>query len=329
MTYHGNRFFPLRPLVGLLLATQAVISVSVNAQGFESLMGMLPELPSFSDSIGKGAIRSDTLEQLETAASSKPLSGPVASPSCTATPTLTDFFAIRPNAQVGPRVTLEMLRQRGPKLTDLWNILRSTQMGSAILRKFEPKYGYEFRVIFAPIPKKGESLAAALYRPADKTILIQPDREAGEIAFVLLHEMVHALDGDYRRALDREKELRAVFTSHLEQSVYLKSKAHLKPVKNAPKREPYPLALLAQEYELLRQFRDMRVYRAERFAYDASYEAWKELSSLYPEYYSGRGLSGSPVHYTDEWLAKILKIRPAYLQKYAKGECRPLQSLKN
>jgi hypothetical protein len=222
-----------------------------------------------------------------------------------------------------------MLKQRGPKLTDLWNILRSTQMGSAILRKFEPKYGYEFRVVFAPIPKKGEALAAALYRPADKTILIQPDREAGEIAFVLLHEMVHALDGDYRRALDREKELRAIFTSHLEQSVYLKSKAHLNPVKNAPKREPYPLARLAQEYELLRQFRDMRVYRAERFAYDASYEAWKELSSLYPEYYSGRGLAGSPVHYSDEWLAKILKIRPAYLQKYAKGECRPLQSLEN
>ncbi len=326
MTYHGNYF---RLFLGWFLATQTALSFQATAQGFESLVGMLPELPSFSDSIGKSAIRSDTLEQLETAAAAKPLTGPVASPSCTTTPTLTDFFAIRPNAEIGPRVSLEMLKQRGPKLTDLWNILRSTQMGSAILRKFEPKYGYEFRVVFAPIPKKGEALAAALYRPADKTILIQPEREAGEIAFVLLHEMVHALDGDYRRALDREKELRAVFTSHLEQSVHLKSKAHLKPVKNAPKREPYPLARLAEEYELLRQFRDMRVYRAERFAYDASYEAWKELSSLYPEYYSGRGLAGSPVHYTDEWLAKILKIRPSYLQKYAKGECRPLQSLEN
>jgi GTP cyclohydrolase III len=75
------------------------------------------------------------------------------------------------------------------------------------------------------MPKKGDapSHAAAIYRPADKTILIQPEREAGEIAFVLLHEMVHALDGDLAAAVGDAERARSSFKQAVEMLERLRS----------------------------------------------------------------------------------------------------------
>lgn len=307
----------------------ALMPVSIRAQGFESLSGLIPEMPSFSEGIGRGTMREQTLEQLERQTRATGFAGAVVSPSCTASPTITDFFDADPQGRVasGPPVDLKLLEKKDPTLTELWSILRSTGMGSAILKKFEPKYGYEVRVVFSDLKDEGKRNSAALFRPAEKTIAIQRNRQAGEIAFVLLHEMVHSLDGDYRRALDKEKELRDGFMARMDQLIQVKSK---KPAITPKARSPKPPAAiedLAKQYEILRQFRDLRVYRAERFAYDASYEAWTELSRLYPSYYQGRGLAGQPVRYSDEWLTKILRIRPVYVEKFKKGECRTVQTL--
>jgi hypothetical protein len=323
----------------LVLALGWVLSPVLFAQGFESLAQWIAETPAFSEDIGAGALRADMLQELEMKTRSQPLLGPVASPSCTAMPTITDFFEV-PAMGLAPAVATApasapvepaLLKKVKPSLAELWTILRSTHIGSAILKKFEPKYGYEVRVVFSDLkanPKRGTT-SAALYRPADQTIVIQHDRQAGQIAFVLLHEMVHALDGDYRRALEREKQMRKTFISGLDLRVQRDQKP---PTASGPAyRKPATVSLeqLAKQYELLRQFRDMRVYRAERFAYDASYQAWVELSTLYPEYYQGRGLSGQPQRYTDQWLGKILKIRGTYLDKYRKGECRAVQNFDN
>lgn len=331
MNPHPVRRLPF--LAAALYAASSTLTFPARAfsQGFESLAGMIPMVPTLSEEVGNDAVREQALERLEKLSRTQTMEATVASPSCTAQPTITDFFGVDPEAKKpasGP-VDVTLLAKRNPSIQELWSILRSTGIGSAILKKFEPKYGYEVRIVFSDIPESSNTAAraAAQYRPADKTIVIERQREAGAIAFVLLHEMVHALDGDYRRALDKEKQLREGFQQLLDHNIIATTKLPAKTPKARSPKPPPALEELAQQYEVLRQFRDMRVYRAERFAYDASYEAWTELSKLYPAYYQGRGLAGQPVHYSDEWLVKILRIRPKYLEKYRQGACRTVHAL--
>ncbi len=222
---------------------------------------------------------------------------------------------------------------------DVFRVIRATTLGRAILKKFLPKYGTEIKVEMsdaATIRNESQSSALAFYDPTRRLIRIEKNVEVGMVAFVLLHEIVHSLDGDYGNAIQKQATVEGAFEKEMERVTGLANAKHPKyPDRLAKSDLPSEdLQRLVRMKRAMDQMHDIQIFRAERFAYDASYDIWKQLGQIFPKYYKGSqgrevagkvriNLKGSPVFYDDAHIVSINGLNPAYIQKYKDGKCRP------
>ncbi len=221
---------------------------------------------------------------------------------------------------------------------DAFRAIRATVLGRAILKKFMPKYGTEIKVEMTDpraIKEDSRSSALAFYDPLRKLIRIEKDAEIGMVAFVLLHEIVHSLDRDYGNAVAKHMKLYETFYAEVDRvSGLAATRFRKRPDQLAQSDfQPEELARLARLKLAMEQIQDIQIFRAERFAYDASYDVWKQLSDLFPGYYkkkpsravAGEGfdLKGPPVFYSDDDVVRINNLNPTYIRKFREGKCTP------
>lgn len=222
---------------------------------------------------------------------------------------------------------------------DVFKAIRATVLGRAILKKFLPKYGTEIKVEMtdsSTIREESKSSALAYYDPLRRLIRIEKDVEIGMVAFVLLHEIVHALDRDYGSAVTKHARIHDAFDAEVDRVASLAATRYRKRPDQLAQSDfnPDELERLARLKLAMDQIQDIQIFRAERFAYDASFDVWKQLATLYPDYYKPKGtrevagapmlnLKGPPVFYSDEDVVRINNLNPAYIRKFREGKCIP------
>lgn len=220
---------------------------------------------------------------------------------------------------------------------DAFKAIRSTSLGKAILKRFFPKYGTEIKLeMSAPSAIRAESQSSALafYDPSRRLIRIEREAEVGTVAFVLLHEIIHALDRDYDSALKKQTQLREAFDEEVGRVAGETASRYRKPRGQLAQSDflPAELTRLARLRLALDQMQDIQVFRAERYAYDASFDVWKELAERFPDYYKAKqgrelagriNLKGEPIFYDDDHIVRINNLNPVYVRKYKEGKCLP------
>jgi hypothetical protein len=222
---------------------------------------------------------------------------------------------------------------------DVFKAIRATGLGRAILKKFLPKYGTEIKVEMSDnrtIRSESESSALAFYDPVRRLIRIEKDVEIGMVSFVLLHEIIHALDRDYGLAIQKQGKVREAFDLEVERVAGLAATKYRKRPDQLAQSDipPEDLDRLGRLKLAMDQMQDIQIFRAERFAYDASYDVWKQLAQLYPDYYKGKSgrdvagearinLKGDPVFYDDDHIVRINNLNPVFIRKYKEGKCLP------
>ncbi len=260
----------------------------------------------------------------------RPPTEPVVAATCVIAPTSSDFVDfIAADKPVAPGARVASLRLRKPAATlkDVFHLLRQTRTGRAVLAKFDPKFGFEVKIEqqFDKFEHAVAKRAAALFDIDKRTIYINRQEEVGNLAPILLHEIVHSLDKDYRRAVEKEKELWGEFDRDLENLLRAVASRRNKPVESLGDDDFLPAELndIVRMKLAMEQFRDVRIYRAERVAYDLYFETLKELAAQYPEYYlsPGRKLA-SLKPFSDRDLTRVEGLSPVTIQKYQKGLCK-------
>lgn len=229
------------------------------------------------------------------------------------------------------------LNQPAESVSELFKLLRTTRLGRAILDKFMPLYGYQVKISFSD--KNLTTLA--YYDPTQKAIFLKPDTEVGSLAPVLIHEMIHALDVDFHNGIAKIQGAQNTLEQQLKITVQRTATRMGKQPYQLIQNDFYPsdLQYLAKIQTTIEQMNAVQVFRAERFAYDASFDIWKELAQLFPSYYnpqaeSVRGLSqirhkelkGSPKYYTDEHIIESNYLNALYVKKYLSGRCTAFQA---
>ena len=143
---------------------------------------------------------------------SRPPAEPVVASTCVRVPTISDFVA---NDAAGPAALAPLplaesvLSKKASQFKEVFDLLRQTPTGRKVLAKFDPKFGFEVKVEqYSPTTLAvGAKKAAALFDLDKRTIYIDRREKVGTVAPILLHEMIHSLDKDYLRAVEREKTL--------------------------------------------------------------------------------------------------------------------------
>lgn len=230
------------------------------------------------------------------------------------TPRKTDGQPVVPPASMGQLPT---------GMAQLFKVIQGTVLGRAVLKKFMPKYGFDVKVTFedsTKIRQAARSSTLAYFNPLTREIRVYKSGELGKTAFVLLHEIIHALDSDYRRAVDKQQRLRAQFERELGQLVRSTSTRLGKPKDNLLQVDfpPAELQRLAWMKNVIEEMDMIQIFRAERFAYDASYDVWKELSRIYPAFYR----RFPPTYHTDEKIVALNGLDGSVIDRYKKGNCK-------
>lgn len=237
-------------------------------------------------------------------------------PSCVKAATLTDFIGVAGAPPLETETLASLLGEPAQSIHSLFKILETSPTASRILAKFRPKFGFEVKVShFSENDRKLASTPnpAALYDPETRTIYIDKTRKNGDVAFVFLHEMVHSMDQDLEKALEKERQLRETFRAEFAQMVGEFPEIRYDYELPKARRDS-----ISKRYAEMLEYRDIRLYRAERFAYDASFAVWKELAKRFPTYYDQHN---QPSEHTDDTLIKILRLHPETVRNYSTGRC--------
>lgn len=282
-----------------------------------------------------------TRKFIENASRSRPLTTAdwVAASTCRRTLVLSEFLD---EAELKlPDPTPEPFTLSGPVTVplDAFRAIRATTLGRAILKKFMPKYGTDIRVEMSDpqvIREESQSTALAFYDPLRKLIRIERNAEIGTVAFVLLHEMIHALDQDYGMAIRKQAQLKETYEAEVDRVAGLAATKYRKRPDQLSQSDipPEDIIRLARLKQAMDQMQDIQIFRAERYAYDASYDVWKQLAQIFPDYYRnppGRDLAGQnrinlkgePVFYDDDHIVRINNLNPVFIRKYKEGKCKP------
>ncbi len=263
------------------------------------------------------------------------LKSPVVAVSCSSPPALKIYLDSGP-LKAEPAVKEALLHERAENLVDVIKVIRSTPTGNQLLNRFMPKYGYTFSIqqITPEVQSKLRSQKpVALYQPSQKALYFDKSQPIGRVAFILLHEIVHCLDNDANHAYQKIMVQHEAFHKLAEKTVLhtarrlRKNKKELA-INDFNEKDLTPLLTLKRTIDQMTQ---VRSFRTERLAYDASYQVWKELAALYPGYYSketgGRGVSAlSPIAVSDSHLVSLMRFNPATIERYQAGRCRLPQS---
>lgn len=259
---------------------------------------------------------------------------PVYAPSCILTPTASDFFdladirgarGLASKSKVAP-----LLDRPAVRLNDVFEVIRATKWGSAVLKKFLPRFGFEIKIEHFTDSMKNDEWqrgrrAAALFDVDSRTIFVNRSEKIGTVAPILLHEIVHSLDKDFARAVEYERRLWQELDRDVNQLVRTAAERSGKTIAELlpPDFRPEEIELLAQKKTLVDQFRDVRVYRAERVAYDLYHNVYSELVELFPAFYRPPGKPSRPASpYTDEDLVRIERLSVDTIVRYQNGLCR-------
>lgn len=260
----------------------------------------------------------------------RPAAEPVVAATCVRSPTgsnFVDLVAADKPVSPTPAVPPATLFAPSKQLKEVFALLRKTRTGRAVLAKFDPKFGFEVKVEqYRDEMKRAEKRrAAALYDLEKRTIYIDRTESVGNLAPILLHEIVHSLDNDYRRAVEKEKELWGEFDRELENLLRLVASRRRKAVESLTE-EDFTQGELNDIIRMklaMEQFRDIRIYRAERVAYDLYFEVLKELSAQYPDFYLSRGRQLSSLKpFSDRDLTRVEGLSPVTIEKYQTGLCK-------
>ncbi len=263
----------------------------------------------------------------------------VSASTCRRTLVLSEFLDEAELKRPAPPAEAVVLAAPVTQPLDAFRAIRATTLGRAILKKFLPKYGTEIKVEMSDtrsIRDESQSAALAFYDPVRRLIRIQRDVEVGMVAFVLLHEIIHSLDRDYGNAIQKQSKVREAFDAEVDRVAGLAATKFRKRPDQLAQSDipPEDLQRLSKLKRSMDQMQDIQIFRAERFAYDASYDIWKQLAQMYPDYYKGRqgrdlageakiNLKGEPVFYDDDHIVHINNLNPVYIQKYKEGRCVP------
>ncbi len=227
--------------------------------------------------------------------------------SCRKTPLVTDFMNLdeilkKPHKKITPST----LKNHPQNILEILDVIRATAIGRAVYSKFEPKYGYEIKIVFKKFDEKTNDKYFGFYMPTDKTIILNNKKQLGELAYVLVHEMMHSLDTDYILGSEKYINLVTLFFKTLKKYLTKENKISEK-----------GLDVLSKLYNLLQEVSDILVFRAERFAYSGSYLVWKELYEKYPDYYNEE-----PIMFSDEDIIKVTQVNKTNIEKFKRGKCK-------
>lgn len=243
-----------------------------------------------------------------------------------------------------------ILSKKAARLPDVLAVIGTTDVGARALALFMPGFGYTFKIeqmtneIRAKFQHNREMVAAA-YDPVKKTLYFNREEEIGKVAFVLLHEMVHSLDKEAAVAVDHIEKLQRTFEEKL---LEMNSKVAQRTGKLREELQrsdylPEELVSLIDLKKKIDQAIEIRSFRTERLAHDASFQVWKQLSERYPNYYqvktpskifggrSTREIARSdktPFYYDDDFLVAISGLSADVIRQYKAGKCKPLSSLR-
>lgn len=218
-------------------------------------------------------------------------------------------------SEMAPRLSLP-----AETASDLFQLIELSTVGSAILKRFLTRYPYELKLeMKEPGAIRQQKVNAfAIYDPIKKTIWIDKQAPRGIVAFVLLHEIVHALDRDAANAVRKLVPIRDNLNRDLRQLVNSTASKRRKARDQLVETDfiPQDLQRLAERRTLYDQMLTIEIYRAERFAYDAAYDVWRDLARLFPSYYRKE-----PFYYDDDHIVRLNRLNAAYVEKFRQGLC--------
>ncbi len=260
---------------------------------------------------------------------------PIFAPTCVHAPTISDFFNLSDVQASSSRETATAtpqpdLNRPATNVNDVFNVIRMSRWGNAVMNKFYPKFGYgiridQFTAEMKAAEQKNGRRAAAVYDADAKTIYVNKAERIGTVAPILLHEIVHSLDGDFARSVEREREMWKEFDREVN-NILKASAARTSKEPDSLQETDFLTEELAKMRNLktaVEQFRDVRVYRAERVAYDMYYNVLKDLSDLFPRYYrTGSAARQNIRPYDDKELIRIEGLSPDTIDRYKRGLCK-------
>lgn len=231
-------------------------------------------------------------------------SEPVVAISCRKTPVVTEFMNLDEFKKKDYKEVNPSLKSYTKDVLELFDVIRQSAVGRAIYSKFEPKYGFEIKIVFKEFNEKKEKKYYGFYDPFKKTIFLNKNRELGELAYVLVHEMMHALDVDYINGTEKYLKVRDNFFMNLRKVVNTNN------VKDN-------INKLSKIFHIMEQIADVLVFRTERFAYSASFLVWNELYEKFSNYFNEK-----PKMHADEDIIKLTGIHKLNIEKFKKGYCK-------
>lgn len=260
----------------------------------------------------------------------RPPTEPVVASTCVRVPTIPDFAEAQSAAVAVPPISETLLAKKATNFKEVFSVLRQTPTGRAVMAKFDPKFGFEVKVEqYGPASSAvGGKRAAAIFDLEKRTIYVDRQEKIGTVAPILLHEMIHSLDKDYLRAVEREKALWNEFDGELMTLLRAVSRRSGKATESLEEADFAKSELddVVRMKLALEQYRDVRIYRAERVAYDFYYQVLYELAEKYPQFYlAGRRSLASLHPFSDADLIRVENLSPLTIQKYKSGLCRAFQ----
>jgi hypothetical protein len=337
----------------LIAVALSLILPALSARGAGKQMSILPFLWRVPAHPLAAGVKLMNLLERRAATRAQRATEPAVAVSCDRDAPASDFMSLEvfngPAPQTAAKVTLEDLSRPAARMSDLFDVIRTTRLGRAVLEKFLPQYGTQVAIrhltpaALQSATRPGLSSPLAFYRHAERSIYVDRAGERGRVAFVLLHEIIHSLDNKSHLSEARLTALGDVFLKDL--TVTINSTASRLRKRQADLMEldyaKEDLSRLERRYAALLEMRDIHSFRAERLAHDSSFDVWKELAALYPGYYRRelaaserairlrrpadvKSIEDEPWYFDDDNIIRTSGLDPDVIAKFKSGRCVPL-----
>ncbi len=217
-----------------------------------------------------------------------------------------------------------VLDQKGYYVKDVLEFVRLTPSGKIALGDFMPRY-QSGNIKIEQMTSFGESRCgrnpAACYIPDKQTIFVDKSVELGALGPVLMHEIVHSIDGDLQKM---EAKL-----ADLHRQLGLEMKSVINRTVARTKRDALALTeadFEAADIETLRRIKadsylieQVQQFRSERLAYDWGDRASREMLLLFPQYYQAHPLDSQKR--SDNEIVDGYQFDRIVIGKYLSGAC--------
>lgn len=329
-------------LLSLLVATSPTYGEDLNVN---TLIPMLWEMPK--DPLVGGLKLINLMDRRLAARLQRPKQ-PIIADNCTRRSPASDFLNVETfqgKSTAEPvNVPVALLAYPAEQVNDLFNVMRTTKLGRAVVEKFIPIFGTGIAI--RHMTEKDQLVAPtalAYFRVDEKAIYINKKQERGRVAFILLHEIVHSLDKESQATDAKLAKLSVDFYKDLDRTV--NATAYRNSVTSANLMEDHysaaDLERLEQRYAAIQEVKDVMLFQTERLAHDASFTVWNELAAKYPSYYKkpksraeeallrrrpagAKSVDDEPWYFDDEKIIRTSNLNGHVIDKLKAGTCVPL-----